>query len=63
MTLMRQTLTSSAPVMATILILFGIGYTIDYNSTSPHTSVMGIKLITLLLFSSINSNPHPTTLL
>jgi hypothetical protein len=49
--------------MATILILFGIGYTIDYNSTSPYTPVMGIKLITLLLVSSINSNPHPTTLL
>jgi hypothetical protein len=27
-------LTYSAPVMATILILFGIGYTIDYNSMS-----------------------------
>lgn len=24
----------SAPVLATILILFGIGYTIDYNSES-----------------------------
>lgn len=24
----------SAPVLATILILFGIGYTIDYNSAS-----------------------------
>ena len=26
------TLTRSAPLLATILVLFGIGYTIDYNS-------------------------------
>ena len=26
-------LTFSAPLLATIFILFGIGYTIDYNST------------------------------
>jgi hypothetical protein len=29
-----QELTSSKPLLATILILFGIGYTIDYNSMS-----------------------------
>jgi hypothetical protein len=27
-------LTRSAPLLATILVLFGIGYTIDYNSES-----------------------------
>jgi hypothetical protein len=27
-------LTTSKPLLATILILFGIGYTIDYNSMS-----------------------------
>jgi len=30
----KRVLTISAPLMATILILFGIGYTIDYNSMS-----------------------------
>jgi len=30
-----EELTDSKPLLATILILFGIGYTIDYNSMSP----------------------------
>ena len=39
---------SSAPVLATILILFGIGYTIDYNSRWKLLEV-GKKLIIILL--------------
>jgi hypothetical protein len=50
-----QELTSSKPLLATILILFGIGYTIDYNSMSlilPPSSPADLALLPLLLFSA-----------
>ena len=36
-------LTRSAPLLATILVLFGIGYTIDYNS-EPSEDVPSVQL-------------------
>jgi hypothetical protein len=50
-----QELTSSKPLLATILILFGIGYTIDYNSMSPllhGVCLADLVFLPLLLFSA-----------
>jgi hypothetical protein len=43
-----QELTSSKPLLATILILFGIGYTIDYNSMSPQPASSSLADLALL---------------
>jgi hypothetical protein len=50
-----QELTSSKPLLATILILFGIGYTIDYNSMSLLLDTLSLADLVLLslLFSLV----------
>jgi hypothetical protein len=57
----RAELTSSKPLLATILILFGIGYTIDYNSMSP--TFHGVCLADLVLLPLLSFSAHLILLL
>lgn len=46
---------SSAPILATIFILFGIGYTIDYNSKSPSLRAILRTILPMLTTLTVSS--------